>query len=327
MAIKAIIGFEHLPQNDVSWATYATHGLTRGNDSSLQSVIVNGWIVDKVTGGSACRYSIPLAPYMQAPVAKIWFGFKLRINQNPNPGAGIVYLNGTYVLIISEIVGLVLGTSYHMEFSYDLTTGVVERWINGTKIGNASGNPGAGLRNLILGLEGKGSVAAMIDWRDINVVDDQGAAQGYPVGPLGPREVVPVTFSSMDGSDWATTPGGTSLLTAISEAGTDPTAKYATSNINTKGPLTGVMSAAIAGGKNVAAIEMVATVQSAGSVGVNNATKLKKGADEVAGSFINAIPGSWNFNASLGVFHKAPGGQNWSNATIAATSVVLTPDV
>lgn len=327
MAIKAVIGFEHLPQNNANWANWATHGLTRGADSSLVSQIVNGWIVDKDTGGSACRYSIPLAPYLQAPVNKIWFGFKVRVNQNPNPGAGIVYLNSTYLLIISDIPSLVLGTAYHLEFSYDLTTGTVERWVNGVKIANAAGNPGAGLRTLVLGLEGKGSVAAMIDWRDINICDDQGVSLGYPIGPLGPREVVPVTFDSMDGSDWTTTPGGISLLTAVSEPGTDPTAKYATSNINTKGPLTGSMTATIIAGKNVAAIELIATVQSNGTAAVNNATKLKKGTDEVVGNFIQAPSGSWNLNGSLGVFHKAPGGQNWSAATIDATSVVLTPDV
>jgi len=327
MAIKAVIGFEHLPQNDVTWANFATHGLTRAADSSLKSVIVNGWIVDKDTGGSACRYSIPLTPYIQAPVNKIWFSVRLRVNQNPNGAAGIIYLNNSYILIINELLPFALGTAYHLEFSYDVTTGVIERWLNGTKMSNSAQTPGAGIRALTFGLEGKGSVAAMIDWRDINVVDDQGVSLGYPVGPLGPREVVPVTFDTVDGSDWTTTPNGTSLLTAVSEPGSDPTAKYATSNINSKGPLTASMIATIPAGKNVAAIEMIATVQSNGSAAVNNATKLKKGTDEVAGSFLSAPSGSWNFNASLGVFHKAPGGQNWTNATIDATSVVLTPDV
>lgn len=327
MAIKAVIGFEHLPQNNANWANWATHGLTRASDSSLLSQIVGGWIVDKDTGGSACRYTIPLTPYLAAPVNKIWFGFKVRVNQNPNAGAGIVYLNSTYILIISDIPSLVLGTAYHLEFSYDLTTGTVERWVNGTKIANAAGNPGVGIRTMTLGLEGKGSVAAMIDWRDINICDDQGQALGYPIGPLGPREVVPITFDSMDGSDWATTPNATPLLTAISEPGTDPTAKYATSNINSKGALTGSMIASIPAGKNVAAIELIATLQSAGTATVTNAVKLKKATDEVSAGFVQAPVGSWNYNASLGVFHKAPGGQNWSAATIDATSVVLTPDV
>jgi len=326
MAIKAIIGFEHLPQNDVNWGNYATHGLTRGADSSLQSVIVNGWIVDKVTGGTACRYSIPLAPYLAAPVGKIWFSVRMKLNQNPNPGAGIIYLNNTYLLIISHIPSYAIGGIYHLEFGWDLTTNVVERWVNGVKIADWNG-PGAGIRNAIFGLEGKGSVAAMIDWRDINICDDQGAAQGLPVGPLGPREVVPITLDSAVGSDWVTTPAAIPLLTAVGEQGVDPGAKYATSDINTKGQLVASMLSNIPAGKGVAAIELIATTQSAGSAAVSTGAKLRKGSDELPANFVSAPPGAWNYNASLGVFHKAPGGVAWTNATIDGTSIVLSPDV
>lgn len=326
MAIRAIIGFEHLPQNVTNWVNFVTHGIYRGNDSSVYSVITNGWIVDKDTGGSAFRISIPLAPYMQAPVNKIWFGFRLRLRANPNGAAGIVYLNNTYLLIINEIPGVAIGGVYHVEFSYDITTGTIERWVNGVSIGLSARSPGAGLRDLTLGLEGKGSVSAQIDWRDINVCDDQGVSQGLPIGPLGPRDIVPITMDQATGSDWATTPNGTPLLTAISEVG-DPTAKYATSDINSKGQLVASMAASIPAGKNVTAIELIATTMSNGTSTVTNATKLRKGTDEVDAKFITAPAGAWNFNANLGIFHKAPGGQQWSNATIDSTSIVLTPDV
>lgn len=326
MAIKAIIGFEHLPQNDVNWANFATHGITRNADSSLQSRIINGWIVDKDVGGTACRYNIPLTPYLQAPVNKIWFSVRMRLNQNPNAGAGIIYLNGTYVLIINQIPNYAIGGVYHLEFSYDITTGVVERWVDGVKLTGAF-TPGAGLRTMTWGLEGKGSVAAMIDWRDITITDDQGVELGYPIGPLGPREVVPITFDSAVGSDWVTTPNGTPLLTAINEVSSDPTAKFATSDINTKGPLVASMLANIPAGKVVTAVELSAVVQSNGLTTVTNGVKLRNGADETAIRYLPAPPSAWSYNNSLGVYYKAPNGQNWSNATIDGTSVVLTPDV
>ena len=326
MAIRAIIGFEHLPQNDVNWAKFATHGLTRAADSALKSVITNGWIVDKDAGGSACRYTIPLTPYLVAPVNKVWFSVRIKLNQNPNPAAGIIYLNNTYILTINLIPGYAIGGIYHLEFGWDLTTNVVERWVNGVAIANTSG-PGAGARTATWGLEGKGSVAAMIDWRDINICDDQGVTQGLPVGPLGPREVVPITLDSAVGSDWVTTPAAIPLLTAVGEQGGDPGTKYATSDINTKGPLVASMLANIPAGKLVSAVELIATTQSAGTAAVTAGAKLRKGTDEVLANFISAPPLTWNYNASLGVFHKAPGGQAWSNATIDGTSIVLSPDV
>jgi hypothetical protein len=129
------------------------------------------------------------------------------------------------------------------------------------------------------------------------------------------------------GSDWVTTPAAIPLLTAIGETGVDPGAKYATSDINTKGPLVASMLASIPAGKVVSAVELIATTQSAGSAAVTAGVKLRKGTDEVVANFISGPPAAWNYNASLGVFHKAPGGQAWSNATIDGTSIVLSPDV
>lgn len=326
MAIRAIIGFEHLPPNDVNWGNYATHGLTRAADSSLKSMIVNGWIVDKDTAGTACRYTIPLAPYLVAPVGKIWFSVRMKLNQNPNPGAGIIYMNSTYIFLISHIPGYVIGGIYHLEFGWDLTTNVVERWVNGVKIADYTG-PGANLRTVTWGLEGKGSVAAMIDWRDLTICDDQGAAQGLPVGPLGPRDVVPITLDSAVGSDWVTTPAATPLLSVVGDTGVNPTTTFATSDINTKGPLVASMLANIPAGKVVTAIELIATTQSSGIAAVSTGAKLRKGTDETVANFLVAPPSAWNYNASLGVFHKAPGGLAWTNATIDGTSIVLSPDV
>lgn len=321
MAVKAIIGFEHLPQGDTSWINYATHGMFRGADLSAQNTIVNGWIVSNATSSGSERLNLPLDAYLAAPVAKIWFGYRCRCILNAKGGAGLVYLNGSYVLLDSLLP--VSGNTVYIEMSYEVATGTVERWIDGVKIANSATSTG---RTLTLGLESKGSLNGRYDYRDFYICDDQGAAQGLPIGPLGPQVTSPVTCDSADGADWTTTPGGTALVTAISEPGTIPTAKIATSNTTTRGPLTASLKATLPGGVIVTAIELLVGSSSAGGSAVLSATKLKSGANELAGKAVSGPSGSYNYNGSIGVFHKNPAGATWDNASIDATDFILTPD-
>lgn len=323
MAIRAVIGFEHLPQNDTSWINYASHGMTRNADLSAQNTIVNGWLVSNATSSGAERVNIPLDKYLAAPVGKIWFGFRHRATYNARGGAGIVYIGSSYVLL-DTLIG-VTGTTSYLEFSYDIASGVVERWVNGVKIANAAAT--AGLRSLTLGLEAKGSLSGRYDYRDFYICDDLGQASGLPTGPLGPQVVVPVTLDSAAGADWTTTPGGTTLLDAISEPGSVPTSKIATSNVTTKGLLTASLKATIPANQSVTAIELTAGMSSATATPVNSLAKLKSGSNEIAGSLAVGPTGSYNYNNSLGVFHRNPAGGAWDNASIDATDLILTPDV
>lgn len=318
MAIRAIIGFEHLPQGDTSWINYATHGMTRGADLSALTTIVNGWLVSNSQSAGAERISIPLDPYLAAPVGKLWFGWRCRIIANSNGGAGIVYLGASYVLLDQSLPAS--GNTVYIEMSYDVATGVVERWINGVKIANAAAGNG---RSMLFGLEAKGSLSGRYDYRDFYICDDQ---PGGPVGPLGPQVVAPITCDSATGSDWTTTPGGTALVTAISEPGTVPTAKIATSNSTTKGPLTASLTSTIPGGSVVTAIELMTGISSAGGVAVLCASKIKSGANEVVGRVIQGPSGSYSYNGSAGIFHKNPAGTTWDAASIDATDFILTPD-
>lgn len=322
MAIRAVIGFEHLPQNDVSWINYASHGMTRNADLSAQNTLVNGWIVSNATASGAERVTIPLDQYLVAPVSKIWIGYRCRIVLNARGGAGIVYFGGNYVLLDTVIP--VSGNTVYLEFSYDVNTGVVERWVNGVKIANASAAAG---RSISLGLEAKGSLNGRYDYRDFYICDDQGAAQDLPIGPLGPQQVAPITIDAASGPDWTTTPGGTALVDAIYETGSVPTAKIATSNTTTKGPLTASLKSTLPVGTIVTALEITAGLGSAGAGSVTCSAKIKSGANEVAGRTFTGPTGSYSYSASGGVFHKNPAGTSWDAASIDATDFILTPDV
>jgi hypothetical protein len=322
MAVRAIIGFDHLPQNDTSWINYASHDMTRAADLSAQNTIVNGWLVSNATASGAERVTIPLDKYLVAPVAKIWFGIRCRSTLNARGGAGIIYLNGTYVLL-DTLIG-VTGTTTYLEFSYDVASGAVERWINGVKQANGT-SPGAGLRNLTFGLEAKGSLNGRYDWRDIYVVDDQGAAQGLPVGPLGAQVTYPITLDAASASDWTTTPSGATLLEALNEPGAVPTAKIATSASNA--PLTVSLKSSMPAGVVVNAIELMGGGRSTTTSTAKVAAKISTGGTDVAGLTPVAPITNYAYSLGFGVFHKAPNGTPWTNTNIDATDLVLTPDV
>lgn len=318
MAVRAIIAFDHLPQNDTAWINYASHGMYRGADLSAQNTIVNGWLVSNATASGAERVYIPLAPYLAAPVNKIWIGYRCRVVLNPRGGAGLVYLNGTYVLLDSLMP--LAGNTVYVEFSIDVTSGVVERWINGVKQANSAGPAG---RSTIFSLEVKGSLNGRYDFRDFYICDDQGAAQGLPVGPLGPQVTIPITLDSAAATGWTTTPSGSTLLNALSEPGVIPTTNIATSVGTT--PLTASLKLNATADLTIKAIELIAGGRSTTGATVAVAAKISQGGTDVAGPAVVAPITNYSYNLGLGVFHKSPSGAPWSIATVDATDLVLTP--
>jgi len=318
MSIRAVIGFEHLPQNDVNWINYATHDMYRAADLSAQNTIVNGWLVSNATASGAERTTIPLDKYLVAPVAKIWFGFRCRSVLNAKGGAGLIYLNSTYVAL-DGVFGNTGTTSYY-EFSYDLTNGVVERWVNGVKIANSG--LGSGLRSMTLGLEVKGSLNGRYDFRDFYICDDQ---PGGPVGPLGPQVVYPVTLDSASCPDVTTTPSSATLLEALNDPGAVPTAKIATTGVS-KAPITASLKTTAPVGVSIAAIELVAGARSNTANSAKLGAKLSLAGTDAAGQTPTVPPTTYSYNVGLGVFNKNPSGAQWTAADIDATSLVLTPD-
>lgn len=318
MAIRAIIGFEHLPQGSTSWINYATHDMYRAADLSAQNTIVNGWLVSNATASGAERTTIPLDKYLAAPVGKIWIGFRCRSVLNARGGAGLIYMNGTYVAL-DGIFG-VTGTTSYYEFSYEVATGTVERWVNGIKIANSAA--GANLRSMTFGLEVKGSLNGRYDFRDFYICDDQ---PGGPTGPLGPQAIYPVTLDSATASDWTTTPSNATLLEALSEPGSVPTAKIA-SSAPTKGLLTASLKSFIPDNISISAIEMVLGGRAGGVSAANIGTKLSLSGTDTTPRVQSIAASTYSYNVGLGVFHKNPQGASWTPSTIDSTNLVLQPD-
>ena len=324
MAVRAIIGFEHLPQGNVNWINFADHGITRNADQSVTNTIVNGWLQSNSTSNGSERVNIPLANYITLPVNKIWCGVRIRIDNNTNSAAGIIYYGADYMFILSDLPTAVNGTIAYLEFSYNIVTGVAERWINGVALSNKTLQ--AGQRSAIFGLEAKGTTPNRIAWRDIYICDDQLGSTGLPVGPLGPQVVTPITLDTAAGPDWTTTPSSSTLLNAISEPGAVPTTNIATSAV-TKGLLTASLHPNVPAGSTVIAIELTVGLSAVSGSAVNCSTALKNGANQLAGNTVNGPLGSYNYAGVVGVFHKNPAGAAWDNASIDATDFILTPDV
>lgn len=318
MAVRTVIAFDHLPQNDVNWINYADHGMTRSG-LAASNTIVDGWLVSNATASGAERVTIPLDPYLAAPVGKIWIGIRCRSTLNARGGAGIIYFGGTYVLL-DTLIG-VTGTTTHLEFSYDIATGQVERWANGVKLANVTF--GSGNRNWSLGLEAKGSLNGRYDWRDIVICDDQGNAQGFAIGPLGSQIAYPITLDSAAAAGWTMTPSGSTLLNALSEPGVAPTNNIATTVPGA--PLTASLKVTAPAGTTFKAIELIAGARSTTGATVPMSAKISQGGIEATGLNPVAPITNYSYNMGLGVFQKAPNGDAWTTANIDTTDLILSP--
>jgi hypothetical protein len=321
MAVRAIIAVNHLPQNDTSWANYATHGLTRGADQSVSNTIVNGWIVSNSTTAGLERITIPLDPYLAAPTAKLWVSVKARVTALVNNQAGIIYFGGTFLIRAAAITNLVLNKEYCLEFSYTFATGNVECLCDGVSIGGL--NVGAGLRSFSFGLEAKGSVANQIDWSDIIISDDQ-ASLGQPTGPYTSWKNYPVTLNAATGTNWTTNPAGGSLVAALSEPGAVPTTKIAVAPSPVM-PLTTRLLSAIPASRAAYAIELNAGLGSTTGAVIAVAGKLNEGGTDLAGTSANAAATGYSYSGSLGVFHKGPLGEKLTKTSIGNIDLVTTP--
>ena len=135
----------------------------------------------------------------------------------------------------------------------------------------------------------------------------------------------PVTLDSATASDWTTTPSNATLLEALSEPGTVPTTKIATSAV-TKGLLTASLKSSIPANVSISALELVTGARAGGASAAKIGTKLSLGGTDTAELVQSVQATTYNYNVGLGVFHKDPLGASWTPANIDSTNLVLQPD-
>lgn len=319
MTTKAMISFDHLPKSLQTWTTYADHDMTFNAGNCI--IDANGWLTGLVGTQNQQMTTIPLAKHLVAPVAKIWCGIRLRIEQAATSSRFVIWDGANTILLFSDLVQGAGAISY-FEFSYTVATGVCERRMNGKPMADVKISVNNRALNFIIDSKGS-SPNSYIAYRDIYVNDDQGGVTGF----LGSSIVGPVTFDVVTGTDWTTNPTGNTLADAINGAGTVPTAITAVSGAS-KANLVASMKPNLPAGVTATAIEITVGLASSVAAVVNCSTKLKSGASETAGNTVQGrASNAYSYSNPAGVFPKSPTGEAWTNATIDVTDFVLTPDV
>lgn len=342
MAVKAVIGFEHLPYGSAGWAVYSDHGITTPSGTTCPDG--TGGIISN--GTPAYTYesvNVPLAKYLTLPANKVWFGIRITMlkattvnNYHPvriAPTGDAAIGQGTGIGTLFELLGVTSGTNIplnkalYFEFSVTVGSQAIERRVNGVPLPNIS-VAAAVTRLALVSLEGSGTTAAPTNrtqWRDIYINDDQGDVTGF----LGPQIVSRLGLDA-SGAGWVTSPAGSTLTQAIAHpsgtSGVGPAALVAVSPAD-KTPLTVALISNLPVGAVANAIE-VTFGSSSTSAGVSNtATSIKKGSDVSQGAVVQApSSGTYLYNGLAGVFAKAPDGSAWNPAAINASSLILTPD-
>lgn len=328
MSVRAIMGVNHLPQNDPNWTAYATHGLTRGGNLSLanQSIIRDGWVCSRNTVSGQEYHQIPLDRYMASPSAKITVGVRVRLTSWANGGSLVLQMSGTVVLqlLTDGMIPLPAppGTVLFFEFSYS-QAGVVERRLNGVPMSNLSTN--SGQRNLVLQLWNKASTTNMVDFKDLYVVDDIVVNEGDPVGFLGPVVVTPTALSLVEAVDYTTFPAGGDVGTAVYSPGSIPTDLVAVSP-STRNPLKLALSTTVPVGVEVYGVEFGAGLRSDVASPTTLSNKLTVNGADVPGANLIAPTALYNYDKSAGFMSRAPGGVKWTSELINGAVFTLQPE-
>lgn len=323
MSIRAIIGMDHLPA-DSNWPNYISHGVTRGGSMTGVNLSQNigGWICSRgdVTGQDVVL--LPLARYMAAPVAKITFGFRLRMTRQTNTSSALVAFNGVILMSGSDIPNNVTGMTCMVELNYTIATGVVERRVNGVNIANTSYS--SGQRSIDVSIYLKANTANYTDIRDIYVSDDQNAAQGHPVNFLGSVIAAPLSITAVQATNYTTLPAGQSLLDAIYQPGSVPADLVAVSDAQAN-PLKATVGHSLPQGPSVLGVEFITGLKSEMAGVVNVSTKLTVGSDDLAMATLSAPIGSYNYDRSMGALNRAPDGGAWTRDKVLGAVVTLQP--
>jgi len=334
MAVKAIIGFEHLPPSvpQSVWSPFL--GPLFANEASDTATIVNGWVTPQGTATT-----IPEGLYLKhfaacaAPANLVYIGMRVRVDvldanhtlmYGPNLGSVIFYM--------SEIPSVKVGGIYYLEVEINLTTGATRRWVDDVAISNGPSLSSyiaamkAGTAQSIVGILTRGYAKTQrASLRDIYISNDVASADGGPTGRLGPRQVYPVLLDKAQGTGWAAS-DASELLPALKK-GLGTSGKATLSSPSSKAPLT--VGLLLDGLKdtvpiNINAVELsVANKSNDGAT--SSLTKLSLNGTDKATASVPA-PTTISYGTSLGVVHKAPDGAAWTISKLNASEAVITPD-
>lgn len=325
MALKAIIAVDHCPPGDPAWLAYMGYGLFRGGNLGAvnQSTIENGWMKARNAASGQDYIAIPLDRFLAGATNRITVGVRLRFTSWVNSGSAIATLSGgasNTFLVDSNIPGPVTpGQMMYLEFAYTISSGTLERRLNGVSLGNVAI---AGTRSFTLNLYHKASTTNMIDFRDIYVTDDTGTEATYWLGPV---QSSPAALAVNEAVDYTTFPAGGSVAAAVYSPGSIPTDLVALSP-SARNPLKAALSASLPPGVEIFGMELGMGGRSDAVTPTVISGKVTVGGTDKALTNVSLPSSVYNYDKSFGVLMRAPDGSKWTQASINSALLTLQPE-
>jgi len=340
--LRAMLGFDHCPRNVAnSWIANSGYSIERYYlDTGVgRDIIVDNNAKLSISAGNTAGRTLHVLNLSQflVPNAANSFVFGYRAKMETAGGAvgdwalWVDYQRGNTgatILNLGHIFGTVTaGVEAYIEIVI-LTSGAVEFWKDGVLVSyNATLLSGmiaqlkAGNFSLVL-LAATANTPAVISYRDFYLLDDV-PGDGF-TSRLGSRVVRPVTIDAVPVSTgWSATNSQTPL--EILSAPIDTASPgLLTSSVGAQA-LEVSLKSTIPANTKVEAIQLMA-----GALGSTAASRLGfslKDANGVTSRRVVTPSTTLKYGLPTGCWTRSPSGQEWTNATIDSTSLVITPDL
>lgn len=346
MALRNIIGFDHIPVNDsVDWRTYGIPGLDwwsgtratyRATKDANGYMQVNTWNTNidtilQITEGNG----------FPAGTKKIWIGFNYKIlvaapaatlanmmlhmdtllDPATNPARAYISL-----MLANELPGYAVNKEYHIDLCLNVESGIIERYVDNVKLSDAVAPAGLVKSNLAARkfilcpfLSDNSQTNSRYGVRDIFVYDELDEGDGV-INRLGKQRVAQIAVDSVEGTDWTTTSANLKegLTLPLASALPGCQGPLVPTDLSIKPALL-----AMAAGETITGVQFTTSMINSTTDSIGVSAKLQTEDGEVAGLTVTPVTNAQQYNRRMGTFGRDGKGRPWTAAHLAASKVVL----
>lgn len=338
--LRAIMGFDHCQKNVVdSWIANSGWAIERhfSEPTAGKGIIVNSDAKLTTGPGSVATrslFQINYSPYLSSGQANfLTIGFRTKIETagfgNNDACLWFDYQRGNTGVILATMSGqfptLAVGTEVFIECVINLATGGVEYYRNNALIASNANSLAGHVAQYKLGkfqttmLGSSANNVGVLSYRDIYILDDV-PGDGF-TSRLGPKVIRPIGIDAVTPNDWTPSNGQTPLqiLTAPTETA-NPGLMISASNL----PIEVSLSSNIPADNKIEAIQVM-------YAGVGAQANSRIGAAIKSNGYLSSrrfatVGNTLKYGQMAGVLPRSPNGDSWTNASIDAASIVITPD-
>lgn len=332
MALRALWGFDHLPQgvNVGAAATafglaYSGYGITLLQSTS-PNVYVNGGYI---TGGYAGSGSVPLLTIASNSVQSkgtrgSWMGFRATRSAaaTGSPGVFIYYNNVGLINVTDASLTTSMG-DFWIDLYFDRANTQILVYVNGVlKYTNNSNSNAALVANNNIQI---GKIAGL-DLKDFYFLDDTQDSTLCARLPAFKNKLL--HFGSLVPNDWVSSDGTTPLETVLNAAATTTATLTAPNAVSqsTQNTLQATLSATFGSTDTIMAVDMFLTgARSSATATDNLGVTIAQTGTYVRPTMIFAAQNTFEYSKPMGLFEKTLDGNTWTQANLAATKITFTP--